>query len=563
MKKIMVIMTVIFLTMILTGGKPMADKNIQMGQRNATNTEWDKHYPITKAENVLTASGTVASQLADIPNQIYITEKAKTVDVNNSLALKANQKDLVAANSKIAEHSSQIASLSSGAPKAATTVAQMTDTTKTYVYTGTEEGYTAGNWYYHSGTAWVSGGQYLYKQEVNALIGSNLWSRKNATEGYISATGVISPQTAKEMTSDYILIDISKNYMYSIWITLSEPVPQSWSAIGYYDSNKAFISRETFSESMHASGTQKYYAYPLTIPENAVYVRACSRFLQNGLAKLEIGTAGTLWSPCIDDLDKEIIPSKITQNPLNACVKSINHRGYSTAPENTLPAYRLSKDMGYSYVECDVRFTSDGVPVLLHDESINRTARNVDGTELISTTNIIDITYETALAYDFGIYKDPKYAGTKIPTLEEFILLCKKLNLHPYMELKFAITTSNVKTVVDIVKNLGMEHKVTWLWGIEELINLSPKGRMGVVAGSFTTSEIDTWIAQWKTTENEFFITAQCEYITQELSDYCIEKGIELEAWNVHTAEQVNTLAEMGVTGITNDNLNIAEILMQ
>ena len=47
-----------------------------------------------------------------------------------------------------------------GSPLKASTVAQMTDTNKIYVYTGSETGYTNGNWYYYNGTAWVSGGVY-------------------------------------------------------------------------------------------------------------------------------------------------------------------------------------------------------------------------------------------------------------------------------------------------------------------------------------------------------------------------------------------------------------------
>ena len=47
-----------------------------------------------------------------------------------------------------------------GAPRVASTVASMTDTTKVYVYTGSETGYTNGNWYYYNGSSWVSGGVY-------------------------------------------------------------------------------------------------------------------------------------------------------------------------------------------------------------------------------------------------------------------------------------------------------------------------------------------------------------------------------------------------------------------
>lgn len=53
----------------------------------------------------------------------------------------------------------QITGAVSGAPKAVSLASQMTDTTKNYVYTGVEAGYTAGNWYYYD-SSWVSGGAY-------------------------------------------------------------------------------------------------------------------------------------------------------------------------------------------------------------------------------------------------------------------------------------------------------------------------------------------------------------------------------------------------------------------
>jgi hypothetical protein len=94
-------------------------------------------------------------------------KKAKTADgkadANTaSIAHFAQQLDAHKADTanEINELQSQVSGLASGAPKAASTVAEMTDTTKVYVYTGSEEGYTAGNWYYYNGSAWVSGGVY-------------------------------------------------------------------------------------------------------------------------------------------------------------------------------------------------------------------------------------------------------------------------------------------------------------------------------------------------------------------------------------------------------------------
>jgi len=102
----------------------------------------------------------INTSIGAIPNQTYITEKAKTVDMNTALGLKANQADLVATNNNVATNATQIASLASGSPKgtygtvALLTTAFPSGNTNTYVVT------TDGNWYYWNGTIWTSGGTY-------------------------------------------------------------------------------------------------------------------------------------------------------------------------------------------------------------------------------------------------------------------------------------------------------------------------------------------------------------------------------------------------------------------
>ena len=90
----------------------------------------------------------------------------------------------------------------------------------------------------------------------------------------------------------------------------------------------------------------------------------------------------------------------------------VAHRGVSAvAPENTLPAMQLADRLGFGGIETDVRFTSDAVPVLLHDASVDRTS-NGHG-------DIHRMTLAQARALDFGAWRDPRYAGTPIPTLAE------------------------------------------------------------------------------------------------------------------------------------------------
>lgn len=90
----------------------------------------------------------------------------------------------------------------------------------------------------------------------------------------------------------------------------------------------------------------------------------------------------------------------------------VAHRGASAeAPENTLSALRLAWQLGAESSEIDVRVTRDGAVVVLHDETMRRTA-GVD-------RPIVELTLAEAKAMDVGAWKDATYAGERIPTLGE------------------------------------------------------------------------------------------------------------------------------------------------
>ncbi|MBR7133787.1 MAG: hypothetical protein IKD04_09685 [Clostridia bacterium] len=99
-----------------------------------------------------------------------------------------------------------------------------------------------------------------------------------------------------------------------------------------------------------------------------------------------------------------------TQSPGNIFVAA--HRGWRSAyPENTLAAFKAALEIGVDQLETDVRMTKDGVLVLIHDETVDRTT-NGNG-------RVCDFTFEELRRLDAG-------NGTQIPTLTEFMELVKK-----------------------------------------------------------------------------------------------------------------------------------------
>ncbi len=93
-------------------------------------------------------------------------------------------------------------------------------------------------------------------------------------------------------------------------------------------------------------------------------------------------------------------------------VKIIAHRGDSCcAPENTLAAIRSAFDKGAAMIEVDVRWSGDGVPMLMHDETIERTTNG--------RGQVNQIPLKKLKTFDAGSWFGPKFKGEKIPTLAE------------------------------------------------------------------------------------------------------------------------------------------------
>ena len=97
------------------------------------------------------------------------------------------------------------------------------------------------------------------------------------------------------------------------------------------------------------------------------------------------------------------------------------------APENTVSALAYTIDCGADYAEIDVQETADGELILLHDNSLKRTAVK---------KNVWEMTYAEIEQLDAGVSFHKKFRGEKIPTLDEVLKYCKgKLDLN--IEIKY------------------------------------------------------------------------------------------------------------------------------
>lgn len=135
----------------------------------------------------------------------------------------------------------------------------------------------------------------------------------------------------------------------------------------------------------------------------------------------------------------------------------IAHRGASHYhPENTLSAFSNAISMKADMLELDVSLSKDGVPVVIHDNTLDRTT---DGSGMVNNYDLSELK-----KLDAGKWFDPAYEGETIPTLEEVLKMSrgkialniefKPLEKGEYPDIKV------VPTVLKLVKDYGMEEHV-------------------------------------------------------------------------------------------------------
>ncbi|MDR7072646.1 glycerophosphodiester phosphodiesterase [Fictibacillus barbaricus] len=130
------------------------------------------------------------------------------------------------------------------------------------------------------------------------------------------------------------------------------------------------------------------------------------------------------------------------------------HRGSSKdCPENTMAAFKKAFEDGADGIELDVQLTKDGVPVIIHDEKIDRTT-NQKG-------YIADYTYEELLNIDAGSWFSKAFQNEHIPSLEMLLQWIAPLPLLLNVELKnneIEYDGLEEKTL-DLLHRYGMEKR--------------------------------------------------------------------------------------------------------
>jgi glycerophosphoryl diester phosphodiesterase len=167
----------------------------------------------------------------------------------------------------------------------------------------------------------------------------------------------------------------------------------------------------------------------------------------------------------------------------------IAHRGNSSvAPENTLPAFQAALDVKVDLVELDYHHSADGVPIVVHDDTLDRTT-NSEGVFHGQKLKVQDFRAAELQPLDAGFWFDARFAGTKLPTLTQALDLIQSKSV-TLIERK----AGDPQTLVRVLEEKQLLERVVVqafdLNFVAECRKLSPRLALATLHGKPATVEL-------------------------------------------------------------------------
>lgn len=222
---------------------------------------------------------------------------------------------------------------------------------------------------------------------------------------------------------------------------------------------------------------------------------------------------------------------------------SINHKGYRRdgAADNSLAAFKASFAHGFRAIETDVRYSSDNVPVLSHDD----TYKNLT----IAETTFADL----------------KTAG--ITSLDELIEYCKATGLIPYLELKINDNTLN-DYAVNVVAKYGMMNNVVWIsayWGaVSYIVSVFDKANVRVQGSASTTPSSLEYLKTGKNIVGTYLGTGAAGTGVNTSTAVALAKAGYVVGGFTYSSQRENFVIDSarGVTEFTTDYLRAEDFIL-
>lgn len=249
----------------------------------------------------------------------------------------------------------------------------------------------------------------------------------------------------------------------------------------------------------------------------------------------------------------------------------IGHRGYcQIAPENTLPSFQLAATAGADLVELDYHHSKDNELIVIHDADLDRTTDALSHWPGEQKIKVASRTAAEIKTLDAGAWFDPKFAGTKIPTLSEALETIQKGSVtlierkagEPAACIKLLQTRSLVNSVV--------VQAFDWHF-LKEFHKELPEqvlGALGPPSHSSNGDRIDTrkqepadkqlsakWLDDLGQTGAKVVVWSQ--QVSRESVTLAHQRGFKVWVYTINEPDLANRLLDIGVDGIITNNTSL------
>ena len=233
----------------------------------------------------------------------------------------------------------------------------------------------------------------------------------------------------------------------------------------------------------------------------------------------------------------------------------IGHRGIAALyPENTIPSFLKAIEYGVDAIEFDVHPTRDGHLVITHDHTVERCSNGRGAVK--------DKTLAELKSLDFGSYKSPRFAGTRIPTLEEALeaIWDTRPDLPLLIELKEDDQSCTRQVVETIRRYRGLE-KVLILSFLSEQLRVVRAMEPALPLQGFPHRYL-----RESCVDLYSFINKVCVWnseVTATETDYFHHLGLLVDVYPVDTEEQLEKVLPLEIDSITTNNIEFLLPLLQ
>lgn len=244
----------------------------------------------------------------------------------------------------------------------------------------------------------------------------------------------------------------------------------------------------------------------------------------------------------------------------------ISHRGANkVTPQNTIEAFKKAIQFRADGFETDVHLTGDGVPVICHNYTIDKTS---DGSGEIAKN-----TLDYLKRFDFGSYFHHSYKGTEIPTLEEFLDVSERANLKVLnIEIKSPRNKDYtiVDKVIEAVKAHNLFDKLLISSFDPDLLVYVKDNDENCKTGFLYSPDKPITYKSVLGHEIDFAKSIGADaihphqiFVNPALVESAHENGIMVNPWTVNKEKDIIKLVKMGVDGVITDVPNIAKRLIE